>query len=381
MGNTWHIWKEEIYKIASRRLLWTGLLLFLAFISLRLFSGRDYYSVTIDGQIYRGQEAIAKDQALTAGYAGILTDEKVRRIYEDFGFCYYDADTDAKSGNFCSEFITNYMTNYNQIADTGRTGVSEVQNIRFLQGEAWEQRAAPLLNGTVRFDYAYGWNDLKETYTVTTMMALFVLFIIGLSPVFSEEYMLRTAPILLTTQHGKRNAIWIKMSAAFSFAAVLYTAVSVYLWLIYRNVYGTQGLDASPALIGITPAAYCPADIRTFFLFAFGLGLMGILLLTSITLAVSALCRNSFLTVVISLTLFLLPYAWLQYLSVLLTPFLNRTVLQVLSHIMVSMPLCLPINWGFSFSATEIRMHLAMALLASGICLLCGYKKFRNNQG
>lgn len=381
MGNAWHIWKEEICKIASRRLLWTGLLLFLAFISLRLFSERNYYSVTIDGQIYRGQEAITKDQELTAGYAGILTEEKVRQIYEDFGFSYYDEKADVKSGNFCNEFITTNMTNYNQIAENGHTGASADQNIQFLQGEAWDQKAAPLLNGTVRFDYVYGWNDLKEIYSITMMIAVFILFIIGLSPVFSEEYMLRTAAILLTTQHGKRSAIWLKMSAALSFVTFLYTAVSVYLWLIYRNVYGTQGLDASPALIGITPAAYCPADIRTFFLLSFGLGLAGMLLLTSITLAVSALCRNSFLTVVISLALFLLPYAWLQFLAALLAPFLNRTVLQVLSHIMVSMPVYLPVNWGFSFSAGEIRIHLAIALIAGGMCLLGGYKKFRNDQG
>ena len=82
----WNIWKEEVYKIATRKILWIGLFLLLAFVSLRLFTERNHYSATIDGQIYRGQKAIEKDQQLTAKYAGILTDEKVQNIYEDFGF-------------------------------------------------------------------------------------------------------------------------------------------------------------------------------------------------------------------------------------------------------------------------------------------------------
>jgi len=90
----WNIWKQEIYKTASRKILWLGLLLLLLIVHLRLYEERSRYSVTIDGQSYSGHEAIEKDQALTAAYAGILTEEKVHQIYQEFGFYYYDPQQD-----------------------------------------------------------------------------------------------------------------------------------------------------------------------------------------------------------------------------------------------------------------------------------------------
>ena len=371
----WNIWKQEIYKTASRKILWLGLLLLLLIVHLRLYEERSRYSVTIDGQSYSGQEAIEKDQALTAAYAGILTEEKVHQIYQEVGFYYYDPQQDQMVGNYCSQYITREMTNFNQ-TDSG-----QLESIQFLEGDAWEQKAAPLLQGSVRFDYAYGWSDLRETFSFLISIVLFVLFIIGISPVFSDEYMLKTADILLTTKRGAKSGIWLKMAAALVLSAVIYTVFSALLWLMYQSVFGTQGLDASAVLIGVPLQGYGLDSILHFFLFAFFLGLAGLLLLTSMTLAVSAICRNAFLTVIISIVLFLLPYAWMQALSVLLTPFLSTRLLKALSHFMVSMPFFLPINWGFSFTAGQVQMHLGIAAVMTVCCAALGYWKYRNYQG
>ena len=371
----WRIWKEEVYKIASRKIIWLGLLLLLLFVTMRLFTERHNYSVTIDGQVYRGQEAIDKDRALTAKYAGILTEDKVQQIYHDFGFYYYDEIRDVSTGNFCNEFITRKMTNSNQM-DT-----ENVEAIRFLEGDAWERNAAPLLKGGVWFDYTYGWRDLKETYSFLMAMALLVIFIIGVSPVFSEEYTLKTAGILLTTQRGKKNGIWMKITAALFLAAVIYCVFTIYLFLIYRIVYGTQGLDASPVLIGMTLEGFCPTDIQEFFRICFALGLAGVLLLTSMTLAVSALCGNAFLTVGISLAAFFVPYVWMNILAMMLSHFFSADLIKAVSHFMISMPFYLPMNWGFGFSAGQIGMHMGIAAVIGAFSAVFGYWKFRNYQG
>ena len=96
------ILKDELYKMASRKIVWFGLFLLALFIGWRLFAERGSYTVTIDGQIYRGQQAINLDQQLTAGYAGIFTKQTAQSILEDFGFYYYDPQKDAYIGNFCS---------------------------------------------------------------------------------------------------------------------------------------------------------------------------------------------------------------------------------------------------------------------------------------
>lgn len=372
----WRIWKEEVCKIASHKIIWLGLLLLLLFVTMRLFMERGNYSVTIDGQVYRGQEAIDRDRALTAEYAGILTEEKVQRIYHDFGFYYYDEARDVSTGNFCNEYITRKMTNYNHLDS------ENAETVQFLQGDAWEQNAAPLLKGNIQFDYTYGWNDLKEIHSILMVLSLFVIFIIGISPVYSEEYTLKTADILLTTQRGKKNGIWMKVTAALFLATAVYCIFSAYLWLIYRIVYGTQGLDASPVLIGIEMTeGFCPADIRGFFQLSFALGITGVLLLTSITLAVSALCRNAFLTVVASLAMFFVPYVWMNVLAMMLSPLLSSDLTRTVSHFMVSMPFYLPVNWGFGFSAEQLGIHVGIAAGAGSISAVLGYWKFRNYQG
>ena len=369
----WEIWKKEIYKIASRKVIWCGVLLLLAFVTFRLYAEQKDYSVTIDGQSYYGKEAIEKDRELTAEYAGILTLEKVQEIYDKYGFYYYDDKTESNAGNFCSKFVTEQMTNYNQ------TSGNDPSQIQFYEGEEWEQNAEPLLKENLQFDYFYGWQDFQEIYGMMGILLLYVILIIGLSPVFAEEYTLRTADILLSTQRGKKSCICLKIAAALSFTAMVYLMVTAYIWFIYLLVYGTQGLDASAVLAGASFFGYGPGSIGGFLLSMSALGLAGGLLLTGCVLAASSLCRNSFLTVVVSLALDLTPVVWLKVFAPMWI--LGYSLTRAVNHFMASMPFYLPMNWSFGFTAAQIRWHLLTALAVAVSCLILAYQKYRTYQG
>ncbi len=270
----WTIWKEELYKIASRKLVWLGVSLLLAFVTFRLYSEQNTYSSTIDGKTYRGAEAIKKDQELTRLYAGTLTLDKVKQIYEEYGFFFYDKDDKTRLGNYCNWFISKEFTNFMQ------TDGYDPGQVHFYTGQDWEFNAEPLLHGGIRFDYIYGWSDLAEIYLMT-IIVLFILLIIGLTPLFSEEYQLKTADILRTTRRGRQSGIWMKILAALFFSVVLVLAVTAYLWGIYLDVYGTQGLDASSALLSFA-YGYYPETAAGFLVFLFFLGLAGAILLTGL---------------------------------------------------------------------------------------------------
>ena len=356
----WNIWKEEVYKLASRKILWLGFFLLAFFAGLRLMSERRNYTVTAGEQTYYGKEAIALDKRTASEYAGILTEEKIQKIYDTFGFYYYDAEKEIYIGNFCSRFMTSKMTNFNQ------TSGESLDEIHFLTGEEWKNNAEPLLDGSVWFDYTYGWEDLKEIFSILIVIALLILFIIGVSPVFSEEYTFKTADILLTSWREKRSCIWLKMSAALFLSVMIYTAFAVYLLLLYLSVYGTQGLDASAVLINVPRSGFHPEKISSFFLYSFLLGLSAILLLVCITMAVSAYCKNAFLTVILSLGLFFVPYVWMSILSGMLLPLLGTEITKALSHFMISMPFYLSVHWGFAFSRNDTVLHLLTAAAVGG---------------
>lgn len=109
------IWKNELCKMASRKIVWLGLSLLAFFIGWRLYAERGNYTVTIGGQITHGQEAINLDRQLTAGYAGVFTEQTVQKIWNDFGAYYYDDSQNAYIGNFCNSYLTQRITNYNQL--------------------------------------------------------------------------------------------------------------------------------------------------------------------------------------------------------------------------------------------------------------------------
>lgn len=366
----WTIWKEELYKIKSRKIIWLGVFLLLAFVSTRLYEERYQYTTVIDGKIYQGREAIKKDKALTSQYAGALTKEVIRKIHKKYGFFYYDSESGRAANNYVSRLITEKFTNFMQ------TEGNNPDEIHFRKGMDWANNSAYLLEKEVRFDYLYGWNDFVEMY-ILTIVALFVILILGLSPSFSEEYQLKTADLLRTTRHGKEKGIWMKILAGICFSFFLTLGVCAYLWGIYLVAYGVQGLDASAVLITFAaPYGYCPESVIGFLLYITILGSLGAVLLTGIVLGISALCKNPFPAVIFSLAGYLLPVVWSNVLMPM-WPF-GRTLARYISHFMLSMPLYLPMSTGFAVPIKQMAVHLciALAVAAGGMCL--GYHRYRN---
>ena len=178
---------------------------------------------------------------------------------------------------------------------------------------------------------------------------------------------------------GKKSCIYLKIAAALSFTAIVYLMVTAYIWFIYLLVYGTQGLDASAVLGGAPFFGYGPGSIGGFLLSISALGLAGGLLLTGCVLAASALCRNSFLTVVVSLSLYLIPVVWLKVFAPMWI--LGYSLTRAVNHFMASMPMYLPMNWSFGFTAAQIHRHLLTALAVAVFCLILAYQKYRTYQG
>lgn len=366
----WTIWKEELYKIITRKIIWLGVFLLLAFVTTRLYEESSQYTTVIDGKIYQGKDAILRDKALTGRYAGVLTKELVAKVHREYGFFYYDPVSGKAANNYVSRLITENFTNFMQ------TEGDNPDEIHFREGADWTNNCTYLLENEIRFDYVYGWNDFVEMY-ILSMLALFVILILGLSPSFAEEYQLKTADLLRTTRHGKKNGIWMKILAGLCFAVFLTLLVCAYLWNLYLIVYGTQGLNASAVLVNFaTPYGYCPESVLGFLLYVTALGVLGVVLLTGIVLGISASCRSPFLAVIFSIASFLLPVLWLNVL--LPMQLLGITLSRCITHFMTSMPVYLPMSTGFAIPLEQIILHLGIALTvtAGGLCL--GYFRYRN---
>ena len=213
---------------------------------------------------------------------------------------------------------------------------------------------------------------------VLIILALFVVLILGLSPVFAEEYQLKTADILRTTRRGRASGIWMKILASACFAVALTLGACAYLWGIYLAVYGVQGLDASSILLNFaTPFGYCPESVLGFFLYITCLGIIGALLLTGMVAGISAACHSPFLALILALSGYLFPVVWIKILGRMLP--LDMALSRIISHFMTSMPIYLPMSTGFGFSANQMALHLCIALAVGTGGMFTGYYRFRRH--
>lgn len=80
------LYKMELYKICSKKLFLFSAAASLAILLLYMYSAVIDRTTTINGVKYSGFQAVKMDQQITAEFSGELTDEKLTRIVEKYGF-------------------------------------------------------------------------------------------------------------------------------------------------------------------------------------------------------------------------------------------------------------------------------------------------------
>ena len=164
-----------------------------------------------EGRIYYGARAIARDKEIAAEFAGPLTEDTVRAIWEKYGppvNCAMRSTTmeslraAAASGgndNYCNRFVAEHF---------GTQVQGEDGRITYVLAEGWNESAC--LDGTYIFGYA-GTGTYWDRFLMAYVLA-HISIIVLLSPVFSEDYACRTADIILPTVNG-RFTLWRRRMA------------------------------------------------------------------------------------------------------------------------------------------------------------------------
>lgn len=310
------MFKMEIYRILSKRLVIIAMVLcvFLGFYYGMIAVSEE--AVVDDGQLYRREQshiAIAKNSEITAQFAGYLTEETVRNIWEKYGApCRYDdgVDEDALiremetggSYNYCNRLVAKLFCDMEETED-GEIIFSLSENLsenRYLRGDYY-------------FGYAgRGWTWYWDSFLVIFVLVCLVV-IVALAPVFSEDYVCRTAGCILPTVRG-RMCLWITRTlAGCLFASLFYWLMAGMLFVQQIFFYGTEGLRVS---CGLTEVPMFWEDDaaplwRAVLLIHF-CSWFAVLVLTLLVQGISAKCRQTFSSVLWSLFLFAGPFALLR---------------------------------------------------------------------
>jgi ABC-type transport system involved in multi-copper enzyme maturation permease subunit len=135
------------------------------------------------------------------------------------------------------------------------------------------------------------------------------LLLIGLAPIFSNEYMTGMDQLQLSTRHGRRKGIYAKIAAA-----LIYTAFVIGVWSVFNLiqrilVYGDGGWSAP--LQQLFQYRYSPYDfdMLTFIFVQLGIHALGAVGFALLVLLISAWCRHTILSILVSGAIFSLPIA------------------------------------------------------------------------
>lgn len=277
----------ELYKILRRRMLWIGLALIVILGWLWLGVTVSETDTVVDGVRYTGLEAVRKDREIARQWEGTLTLEKLYDMIDAYGLAVNEGPQQgaARGGNWVSRYATEQLTDYKQRGNS--------ETAEFWSGEELENLRWKLETYKPWFCYIAEADFLTEMGWFLNILLLF-LTAVCLAPVYTEEYQCGTAPILLTTVYGKRETLRAKLFAAVLAAEGMYVVVDGILFLSFLAVYGTDGLRAGAALLGVGNFSYWSCPVWQIYVFSLFLGASGVAVMAVTTLLFSAACRQTF---------------------------------------------------------------------------------------
>lgn len=299
---------KELYRILSRRITLLALVAAAAFLfyygHLQIWEE----SVIENGEVYLRDEAVSRDRIITEEFAGPLTEEAVRAIWEKYGAAvnqeYYITEESlsqlARQGgndNYCNRLVTRLFTQ--RIAQEDGTFTYVLPD---------DLSESHYLDGSYSFGYAgKGWIWYWEQFLVIIVMVSIVITI-AFSPVFSEDYALRTADIILSTAKGRLQIWLLRTGVGFLFASVCYWLICGIAFLQQYLYYGPEGLYVS---CGLTQMPYYwmedSAPLWKALLILHLGGWFSLLVLILQIQAISAKCKSSFVSLLWSLAVYLGP--------------------------------------------------------------------------
>lgn len=321
------LYKTELYKLCRRKIFPIGIFCILAALLILFLQDLRATRSTVNGVTYHGYEAVRIDRQITQEFEGVLTDERIQQIVDQYGFPkqvekYYGVS----DGNFLNRFVMAYASDgYLHGWDDYRLATKTLPLAETALGQF------PELSGDgIWFAYYDGWSSYTERYYISLIMTC-ILILCTVSTVFSDELQSGIKPLLFTTKEGPARDICAKIAVAFTLSFGLWLMITGFSLLLYGVVYGWEGLQCLSRLVSDFSQPVMPfGTLLTRILLS---GLLGVMELCAVTLLISARCHSTFHSVTVAAFCWVLPVAAFLALRgiirILLAAALEESVLRI----------------------------------------------------
>lgn len=236
----------------------------------------------------------AYEQDLAKKYEGILDDDKVQQMLKDF--LPTQEQLDMWKGVHVMHIGQNSMQTAVHAYFANEDGTWNGKTVRDVFG-----------GQKIRVGYYSGWMDFSRLL-VKMMTGAAVLCVLMVSPLFSGEYA-GMDNLLFTSRLGKTKCVTAKVMAAFLASGTVFAVLLAGNFLGAWIAMGTEGLDASILFCGYYYQEWLPFNLscRTMLGYQTVLAFSGIMMLTGITITVSAAAKGQTTALIAGTFLLFLP--------------------------------------------------------------------------
>ena len=234
------LYKMELYKICSKKLFLFSAAASLAILLLYMYSAVIDRTTTINGVKYSGFQAVKMDQQITAEFSGELTDEKLTRIVEKYGFPsgVEERHYGFLDSNYLNDFVMEYFSDgYFRGYDDYQVATRTYPIAETVLGQASAATGKPL-----QLEYTYGWQVFYDVLGIGCILGM-ALMLLSLSPVYADESWQNTRHLLFTTKEGKHRDIAAKIAAGMTAAVSIFVVIVLVDFLFVACIYGLRGGD------------------------------------------------------------------------------------------------------------------------------------------
>ncbi|MCZ0703713.1 ABC-type transport system involved in multi-copper enzyme maturation permease subunit [Natronobacillus azotifigens] len=301
------MYKQECFKIFTKKSIY---LVFAVIVLLLVYVNQLPISMTMREDIF---------EELEETWGGPVTEEKVELAREAM----YASD----SGEVYTNTFEARATDYVQFLVVGsamqkaeqhdRMNILEEQIALYNEGTYEYKEASKELEmleevGDVHgFYLIQSWLEMFEFIEpVTHVLILSIILLIGLTPVFSEEYSSQSLDLILATKHGKAKLVTAKILASITYIAIVFLSLHLINTILNLVKFGgaagwnapiqgiSEGFDTH-SLISYDSSPYS-MDVWQFYLLSLVLQLLACIAVGMLVLFLSFLTKNTMITFFIS---------------------------------------------------------------------------------
>lgn len=363
------LYKMELYKICHKKVFIIGAVGVIAIMLLTFMLQVTDEEATIDGVRYTGYRAVQVNREITEEFKGVITDEKVERIVEKYGFPskvepgwnYF------RDANFLSQFVQDYFSNGYINNENDYRVATEVYPIV----DTDIGRVMDYTGKEVILEYYHGWNAFLEVLSFGMVMGS-ILILCCLSGIFANEGQTKVLPLLFTTKEGKEKDIRAKIAVAFTTTLGIWSGIFFLDLFLCGIVFGFDGLHCYSGMVvfHLFPIPNRLIPMGYYIMLAAALSFFGMVSLCFITICISAYYKSVFHAVVISAVCYGAP--------VLAAMFVNG--LYGIAQVLYSAPVFMVIYRIIEEIYNTWAMQAAISIAVSLFCVVKAYRKYEKQQ-